>query len=110
MNKNKISWDLLLKKVCRELTPEEQLELQKWLEEDERHRLYFERVRAIWQADESTSLRESNLPKVMNRFDDYVEKESRERRRKIQHIFQYAACVLLVLAIVGGILFFYGGE
>lgn len=110
MNKNKISWDLLLKKVCRELTPEEQLELQKWLEEDERHRLYFERVRAIWQADESTSLRESNLPKVMNRFDDYVEKESRERRRKIQHIFQYAACVLLVLAIGGGILFFYGGE
>lgn len=110
MDENKVSWDILLKKVCRELTPEEQIELQKWLEENKRHRLYLERMRAIWQADESTSLRESNLPKVMSRFDDYVEKESRERRRKIRNIFQYAACVLLVLAIGGGIWFFNGRE
>ena len=76
MDKNKVSWDILLKKVRRELTPDEQMELQKWLGEDERHRIYFERVRATWQADESTSSWESNLPKVMTRFDDYVEKRA----------------------------------
>ena len=32
MDKNKVSWDILLKKVRRELTPDEQMELQKWLE------------------------------------------------------------------------------
>ncbi|RHR74707.1 FecR family protein [Odoribacter sp. AF15-53] len=110
MDKNKVSWDILLKKVRRELTPDEQMELQKWLGEDERHRIYFERVRATWQADESTSSWESNLPKVMTRFDDYVEKERREHRRKIRNIYRYAACLLLVLAIGGGMLFFHQEE
>ena len=31
MDKNKVSWDILLKKVRRELTPDEHMELQKWL-------------------------------------------------------------------------------
>lgn len=108
MDKNKVSWDILLKKVRRELTPGEQMELQKWLEQDERHRVYFERVRAIWQGNESTSSWESNLPKVMTRFDDYVEKERKVRRRKmIRNVYRYAACLLFVLAIGGGMLFFY---
>lgn len=107
MDENKIEWDIILKKVRRELTPEEQIELEKWLKEDERHVIYFERVREIWQADESISLWESDLSRVMSRFDDYVERERRERHYKImRNVYRYAACLLILIVIGGGILFF----
>ena len=107
MDRNKISWDVLLKKVRRELTPEEEALFQEWLAQDERHSVYFERIRKVWSADEITSSLEADLPKVMTRFDDYVRKEKMMRHRRVmRNIYRYAACLVLLLAVGGGIWFF----
>lgn len=111
MDRNKISWDVLLKKVRRELTPGEEALFQEWLARDERHSVYFERIRKVWSTDEVTSSMESDLPKVITRFDDYVRKEKMMRHRRVmRNIYRYAACLVLLLAVGGGILFFNRNE
>lgn len=111
MDRNKVSWDVLLKKVRRELTPGEEALFQEWLARDERHSVYFERIRKVWSTDEVTSSMESDLPKVMTRFDDYVREEKMMRHRKVmRNIYRYAACLVLLLAVGGGILFFNRNE
>lgn len=103
MDKDKINWYIILKKVRRELTPDEEADLQAWLDQDERHKIYFERVKEIWQADESVVSPESDLPKVISRFDDYVQRERKIRHRKIlRNVYRYAACILLLVVMVGG--------
>ena len=102
-----ISWDILVKKVRWGLTPEEESAFQEWLAQDKSHEVYFERVRKVWDADEPTSSLKSNLSKVMTRFDAYVEKEKELRRRRImRNVYRYAACLLVVLTVGGGMWFF----
>ena len=102
-----ISWDILVKKVRWGLTPEEESAFQEWLAQDKSHEVYFERVREVWDADEPTSSLKSNLSKVMTRFDAYVEKERELRRRRImRNVYRYAACLLVVLTVGGGMWFF----
>ena len=61
----------------------------------------------MWSADEITSSLEADLPKVMTRFDDYVRKEKMMRHRRVmRNIYRYAACLVLLLAVGGGIWFF----
>ena len=102
-----ISWDILVKKVRWGLTPEEESAFQEWLAQDKSHEVYFERVRKVWGAEEPTSSLKSNLSKVMTHFDAYVEKEKELRRRRImRNVYWYAACLLVVLSVGGGMWFF----
>ena len=102
-----ISWDILVKKVGWGLTPEEESAFQEWLAQDKSHEVYFERVRKVWGAEEPTSSLKSNLSKVMTHFDAYVEKEKELRRRRImRNVYWYAACLLVVLSVGGGMWFF----
>ena len=106
-----ISWDILVKKVRWGLTLEEESAFQEWLAQDKSHEVYFERVRKVWDADEPTSSLKSNLSKVMTQFDDYVEKEKERHHRKImRNIYRYAACLLVLLTVGGGMWFFYQGD
>lgn len=107
MDRNFISWDILLRKVNQDLIPEEEELFRKWLAEDEQHRIYFERVRKIWQADESTSSLVSDIPGVKARFDEHIRKEQMLRRKRmIRRVYQYAACCLLLFSVGIGILWF----
>ena len=81
MERNHISWDILLRKVRRTLPPEEEAVFQEWLAGDERHREYYERVRRVWSAEETTCEMDTDIARVIAGFDDYVRKE-RELRRK----------------------------
>ena len=102
-----ISWDILVKRVRWGLTPEEESAFQEWLAQDKSHEVYFERVRKVWGAEEPTSSLKSNLSKVMTHFDAYVEKEKELRRRRImRNVYWYAACLLVVLRVGGGMWFF----
>lgn len=102
-----ISWDILVKRVRWGLTPEEESVFQEWLAQDKSHEVYFERVRKVWGAEEPTSSLKSNLSKVMTHFDAYVEKEKELRRRRImRNVYWYAACLLVVLSVGGGMWFF----
>ena len=102
-----ISWDILVKRVRWGLTPEEESAFQEWLAQDKSHEVYFERVRKVWGAEEPTSSLKSNLSKVMTHFDAYVEKEKELRRRRImRNVYWYAACLLVVLSVGGGMWFF----
>ena len=64
-------------------------------------------MRKVWGAEEPTSSLKSNLSKVMTHFDAYVEKEKELRRRRImRNVYWYAACLLVVLSVGGGMWFF----
>ena len=100
--------ELLLKRVHQTLPPAEEAVFQEWLAQDDRHRVYFERMQRVWLAEESTSSLESDIPGVMARFDEYVRKEQVMHHRKMLRIvYRYAACLFLLLAIGGGILLLY---
>lgn len=108
MEKNYISWDILLRKVRRTLSPDEEVTFEEWLEGDERHKDYYERIRRIWSVDETTYDLQTDVPGMIAKFDDYVRKERMLRRKKtIRYMYRYAACLFLLLAVGGGILWFY---
>ena len=52
MEEEFISWEILLKKVRRSLTTEEEVRFRSWLAEDASHQEYYERMRKVWRADE----------------------------------------------------------
>ncbi len=111
MERNHISWDILLRKVRRTLSPEEEAVFQEWLAGDERHREYYERVRRVWSAEETTCEMDTDIAGVIAGFDDYVRKERELRRKRmVRHVYRYAACLFFLLAVGGGILFLNKGE
>lgn len=111
MERNHISWDILLRKVRRTLPPEEEAVFQEWLAGDERHREYYERVRRVWSAEETTCEMDTDIARVIAGFDDYVRKERELRRKRmVRHAYRYAACLFFLLVVGGGILFLNKGE
>lgn len=111
MERNHISWDILLRKVRRTLSPEEEEVFQEWLAGDERHREYYERVRRVWSAEETTCEMDTDIAGVIAGFDDYVRKERELRRKRIvRYVYRCAACLFFLLAVGGGILFLNKGE
>lgn len=111
MERNHISWDILLRKVRRTLSPEEEAVFQEWLAGDERHREYYERVRRVWSAEETTCEMDTDIARVIAGFDDYVRKERELRRKRmVRHAYRYAACLFFLLVVGGGILFLNKGE
>lgn len=102
-----ITWDILLRKVHQELTPAEETLFQEWLVQDERHRIYFDRLQKVWSSDKSTSALKADIPGVKARFDEYIRNERRLRRRMLsKHVYRYAACCLLLLALGTGVFWF----
>lgn len=111
MERNHISWDILLRKVRRTLSPGEEAVFQEWLAGDERHREYYERVRRVWSVDKTTCEMDTDIAGVIAGFDDYVRKERELRRKRmVRHAYRYAACLFFLLAVGGGILFLNKGE
>lgn len=111
MERNHISWDILLRKVRRTLSPGEEAVFQEWLAGDERHREYYERVRRVWSAEETTCEMDTDIAGVIAGFDDYVRKERELRRKRmVRHVYRYAACLFFLLVVGGGILFLNKGE
>ena len=111
MERNHISWDILLWKVRRTLSPEEEEVFREWLAADERHREYYERVRRVWSVGETTYELSTDVSGVIAGFDDYVRKERELRRKRIVwYVYRCAACLFFLLAVGGGILFLNKGE
>ena len=93
MERNHISWDILLRKVRRTLSPEEEEVFREWLAADERHREYYERVRRVWSVGETTYELSTDVSGVIAGFDDYVRKERELRRKRIvRYVYRRAAC------------------
>ena len=108
MEKNHISWDILLRKARQTLSPDEEIIFEEWLKKDERHKNYYERICHIWSADETTYDLQTDILGLMIQFDSYVRKERELRRKRIiRYMYRYAACLFLLLAIGGGVLLFY---
>ncbi len=111
MEKNHISWDILLRKVRRTLSPAEEAMFQEWLTRDERHKEYYERIRRVWSADETTCELDTDISVMIAGFDEHVRKERDSRRKKIvRYVYRFAACLFILLAVGGGILFLNKGE
>ena len=111
MERNHISWDILLRKVRRTLSPEEEEVFREWVAADERHREYYERVRRVWSVGETTYELSTDVSGVIAGFDDYVRKERELRRKRIVwYVYRCAACLFFLLAVGGGILFLNKGE
>ena len=111
MEKNHISWDILLRKVRRTLSPAEEAMFQEWLTRDERHKEYYERIRRVWSADETTCELDTDISVMIAGFDEHVRKERDSRRKKIvRYVYRFVACLFILLAVGGGILFLNKGE
>ena len=105
MEDDHISWEILLKKVRRTLSSEEEEIFQSWLTRDIRHKDYYERVRRVWSSDETTYTLNTDVAKLISHFDDHVRQERRARQRKLlKRVYRSVACLLLLLSVGGGIL------
>ena len=105
MEENTISWELLLKSVRGALSAEEEAVLQKWLACDMRHKAYYENMRRVWLSDDTTYDLQTDVAKMIVRFDDYVWNERKTRRRKmLGYIYRSVACLLILLTVGGGAL------
>lgn len=104
MEDNHISWEILLKKVRRTLSSEEEEIFQSWLTRDIRHKDYYERVRRVWSSDETTYTLSTDVAKLISHFDDHVRQERMARQRKLlKRVYRSVACLLLLLSVGGGI-------
>lgn len=103
MEETNISSDILLRKIRQQLTAEEETIFQLWFCSDKRHELYFERMKTVWLSDENTLSLQSDLPRVIAQFDEYVRHERSHRRKyRIRRFYRYAAVVILLLCVGGG--------
>lgn len=102
MSKRKhIEWEILTKKATGTLTPAEESAFQEWLLQDKKHQIYFERVKNVWNSDETTLFMQSDLSKVIGQFDVFVERKLRKSRH-IKRFYRYAAACLIALLLTGG--------
>lgn len=108
MEENHISWEILLKRARRTLSAEEEAIFQKWLAKDVRRQDYYERMYQVWSSDKTTDDLDTDVSKMISRFDEYVRKEQRVRFRKIKNaMYRIAACLLILVAIGGGIMLWH---
>lgn len=90
----------------RTLPPEEEAVFQEWLAGDERHREYYERVRRVWSAEETTCEMDTDIARVIAGFDDYVRKERELRRKRmVRHAYRYAPVCFSCWLLAGGFCF-----
>ena len=104
MEEEFISWEILLKKVRRSLTTEEEVRFRSWLAEDASHQEYYERMRKVWSADETTDTLTTDVSKLIADFDRRIMHENRNKKNIKRIIYRIAACLIVLMAVGGSIL------
>lgn len=117
-NNQNISWNLILRKITGEpLTQKEEKIFNKWIEAEERHRIYFEKAQKNW-SDTGTEVPQLDLEKLIERFDRFAEQTKTDthtpvvpkRNRVLWHYLSYAATILLPACLIVGILLYSNKE
>jgi len=109
MNSNfKIS-ELIKKSIVEELSSEEKLQLEKWINEsDENKQLYHKLTSVEFQLQKLDEYNTYNKEKVFKKIEGEIFKESTFRLNT--KWMNYAAAILLPLLIAGGISLFYSNQ
>lgn len=102
-----IEWNLIARKLKDELSEAEETEFRKWLEAEPVHREYFEKAVRMW--NDFQDIPQPDLGKLMERFDRFADQTQQTQQtgdRKAGRIIwlKYAAAILLLLGVAGGIL------
>ncbi len=103
MEEDFVSWEILLKKACRSLTPEEEVIFQRWMDEDVSHREYYERMCKVWTANETTDMLTTDVSKMIADFDKCIKQDKGHRRKMQRIIYRIVASLIVLLTIGGGI-------
>ncbi len=104
MKEDFISWEILLKKARRSLTTEEEALFQSWLEEDARHKEYYERMCKIWTADETTYTLTTDVSKLIADFDRRIMQDNSNKKKTMRIIYRIVACLIVLISVGGSIL------
>ena len=103
MEKNPISWEILLRSARGTLSFEEEIIFQKWLACDIQHKEYYERMCLVWSSDETTCDLHTDVTQMMTRFDNYIRDDRQVRQKKMwSYVYRSTACLLILLTVGGG--------
>lgn len=92
--------ELLYKKIEGRLTPEETVEVDRWLAESSLHEDYFRRLERYCSGNSEENLPEELLSSIRMEYDEYIERRFIRRQRKRWFVtWMLAACVTFLAGI-----------
>lgn len=96
-----IDWDIIYRKINGELTTSEEEELQRWLKESDKHRIYFERAVGFYQKQKSNW---EELDKVPDTTQEFMRRlERRTLANRAHKVLRWAAVLFIPIMLVGGL-------
>lgn len=98
-----IDWRLLMRYMESELSTEETKQVEEWLQADRKHQAYYDRMVQAWKNDTPY---QTDIPKVFQQFENFVDKQRRTRIRKYAIYGSIAASLILAIGI--SLLFWQG--
>lgn len=105
---NNIEWRLLERKLDGEpLTAEEEAEFTGWIDSDESHRRYFERVSLKWNDETRIKIDTDGMYERFCRETEAIDRLARRRRNRL--VLSLVSTAAAVILIVGAVAFIAGG-
>lgn len=102
-------WALITRVLSGEATPLEEKKLRQWLDEDPKHKEFFENIKSSWSADPGKLSEtflfdyQSGLGKLRNKLDKErsrsVLKAVPKKNKALKHTWAMAAAILMVLSL-----------
>lgn len=105
-NDESLEWTLIKRSLTEELTTEERLQLETWLNESSAHRRYYDRIVGFDPSEGVSGLSGEQCEEELAQYVTLIRKGKREQQKKHFIIFTRYAAVLFVLLTVG-IYFWY---
>lgn len=105
-NDESLEWTLIKRSLTEELTTEERLQLETWLNESSAHRRYYDRIVGFDPSECVSGLSGEQCEEELAQYVTLIRKGKREQQKKHFIIFTRYAAVLFVLLTVG-IYFWY---
>lgn len=109
---NMIEWSLVKRSLAEELSPEERMQLERWLEESPEHRAYYAKVSGFDPGFGVSHVEGERYDEEYRKFMDSM--RAWKRRRALRRISGVAAVLLFAVAMGwwmrSGMLFERGGE
>ena len=105
-NDESLEWTLIKRSLTEELTTEERLQLETWLNESSAHRRYYDRIVGFDPSEGVSGLSGEQCEEELAQYVTLIRKGKREQQKKHFIIFTRYEAVLFVLLTVG-IYFWY---
>ena len=100
-NDESLVWTLIKRSLTEELTTEERLQLETWLNESSAHRRYYDRIVGFDPSEGVSGLSGEQCEEELAQYVTLIRKGKREQQNKHFFIFTRFAAVLFVLLTVG---------